>query len=119
MFRRAASLTRRRIPTASLFTDRRPADLKSAANVAIGQSICGGCAAMHGAEIVVEQLDVSPGHLDRSWAVAEDALKAEDVAAVRQEGARERMAQHVGRATGLDASSSRQPTDELMDASCG
>lgn len=51
---------------------------------------------MHGAEIVVEQFDVPPGHLDRSWAVAKDALEAEDIAAIGQEGAGECVAEDVG-----------------------
>jgi hypothetical protein len=51
--------------------------------------------------------------------VAEDALEAEDVAAVGQEGAGERMTQHVGRATGFDARSPRESTDELMDPARG
>jgi hypothetical protein len=44
---------------------------------------------MDGAEIVVQEINISTGDLDRSWAVAEDPLEAEDVAAVRQEGAGE------------------------------
>ena len=56
---------------------------------------------MHGSKILVKQIDVAARDLDRSRAVAEDALEAEDVAAVRQERARERVAQHHGASNGF------------------
>jgi hypothetical protein len=51
--------------------------------------------------------------------VPEDPLQAEDVAAVRQEGTGEGVAQDVGRAAGLDARAARQAADELMNPSRG
>jgi len=51
--------------------------------------------------------------------MAKDPLKAEDVASVGQERARERVAQDVGGAAGLEASPSRQSSNELMNPSRG
>ena len=58
---------------------------------------------MDSTEVVVEELDVAAGDLDRSRAVAENALEAKDVAAVREEHAGEGVAQNVRRAPGLEA----------------
>jgi hypothetical protein len=47
-------------------------------------------------EIVVEEPNVSPGHLKRRRAVAEYPLEREDIAAVRQKGPGEAVPQDVG-----------------------
>lgn len=70
---------------------------------------------MDGPQVLVEKLDVSPGDLYRSWAVTEDPLEAEDIAPINQERPSERVAEDVGRASGLDARPARESPDELVD----
>ena len=74
---------------------------------------------MDSSKVVVQKINISARYLDRSRAVAEDALEAEDVATVRQEGAREGVPQDVGRTSALDACSTCQAMHELMDATSG
>ena len=69
--------------------------------------------------VLIQEVDVSARDLDRARAVPEDALEAEDVATVGQERSRERVAQDVGRAAGLDAGPPRESMDELMDPARG
>ena len=69
---------------------------------------------MDGSQILVEQIDVAARDLDGARAVPEDALEAEDVAAVGQERTREGMAQDVWGAAGLDACPPRQSMHELI-----
>ena len=83
------------------------------------EPIGGRCQPMDGSKVIVEQVDVSACDLNRARAVPQDALEAEHVPAVHQEGARERVAQHVRRAACFDACPPRQSMDELMDPSRG
>ncbi len=67
------------------------------------------------AKIVIQEVNVSARHLDRSGAVSEDALEAEHVATVRQERSGERVAEDVWRAADLDARAPGETADELMN----
>jgi len=73
---------------------------------------------VNGAQVVVNEFDVSASDLDRSRAVSEDALQAEDIATVDQESAGECEAEEMGRAARLDPRASRKAADELMDTTC-
>ena len=59
--------------------------------------------AVHLPQVFVEEFDVALGDSERGRTVAEDALQAEDVPAIRQEGAGEGVAQDVWRAADLQA----------------
>jgi hypothetical protein len=66
-------------------------------------------------QVVVEQLHVTPGYLKRRRAVAENTLEREDISAIREEGAREAMAEDVRRASRRDPRRQGQAMDELLD----
>lgn len=72
------------------------------------------CLSMDSSEVIVQQRHVPTRDLDRRWTVAEDALKAEHVATVHQEGPRECMAQDVRRTARLQFRAGRQPMHELI-----
>ena len=72
---------------------------------------------MDRSKIVVQQLHVPTRYLKRRWAVAEDPLEGENVAAVGEESPREAMAEDVRRAARRYARGKCEPADELLDRS--
>lgn len=68
------------------------------------------------AQVVVQQIDIASGDLYRSAAMTEDSLEAENITAVGQKRACERVAQHVGTAARLDAGTVGEATNELINA---
>ena len=50
---------------------------------------------MDRSKVVVEEINVAAGNLDRRRTVPQDPLEAEEIAAVHEERPRERMAQDV------------------------
>lgn len=71
---------------------------------------------MDGAQVVVVEVEVAAGDLQRARRMAEDALQAEHVAAVAQEAAREGVAQDVRRAAHRQGLPARQAAEDLLDA---
>ena len=67
-------------------------------------------------QVVVEEVDVPAGDLERRRAVAEDALQAEHVAAVLEERAGKRVPQDVRRAADREVGPRGQPSHDLLDA---
>lgn len=65
-------------------------------------------------EIVVEEVDVAPGDLQRRRTVTQDPLQAEYVAAVCQEPTRKRVAKHVRRAPQRQGALGYDTLDEAM-----
>lgn len=66
-------------------------------------------------QVVVDEADVAAGHLERRRTVAEDALQAEDITTIREEGPGERVAEDMWRAPVADLRIGGQATDELLD----
>lgn len=74
---------------------------------------------MYGPEVIVNESDIPASDLDRRRTVAEDALKAEYIAAVREERPRKRVAQDVRRAACLQPRPSSEPVHQLIEPSRG
>jgi hypothetical protein len=70
-------------------------------------------------EIVVEEVDVAPGDLQRRRTVTQDALQAEYVAAVCQEPTRKRVAKHVRRAPQRQGALGYDTLDEVLESDNG
>lgn len=69
---------------------------------------------MDGPQVVVEEIDVAAGDLEGSRAVAQDALEAEQVAAVLEEDPGEGVAQDVGGDTPAQGAAGSEPPKELL-----
>jgi hypothetical protein len=74
---------------------------------------------MYGPEVIVNEGDVPASDLDRRWTVAEDALKAEYIAAVGEERPRKRVAQDVRRAARLQSRPGGETVHELIETPRG